>query len=248
MKPSSTTTTTTTATIRERVQRIKTMPAIPAVFLPLLKLLARDEVEVEEVVRLVSYDSAIAAQCLRVASSPLFAMSQPPKSIKGAVMSLGLRRVETIILTCCLGQAFPAKKWVLDPVVFWRFAGVRDGVPENRRETGRRRSGEGLHRRPDARHRVHGELHGFLQGIRPRDETRLRGGPSTPPSGTGHPGVHALRDRARPGGKMGTGRRHRRGDQSPSCHREQPKSAAPGGPSALERSSVPHAGHGLRIL
>ncbi len=109
-----------TATIRERVQRIKTMPAIPAVFLPLLKLLARDEVEVEEVVRLVSYDSAIAAQCLRVASSPLFAMSQPPKSIKGAVMSLGLRRVETIILTCCLGQAFPSKKWALDPIVFWK--------------------------------------------------------------------------------------------------------------------------------
>ncbi len=109
-----------TKTIRERVQRIKTMPAIPAVFLPLLKLLAREEVQVDEVVRLVSYDSAIAAQCLRVASSPLFGMAQPPKSIKGAVMSLGLRRVEAILLTCCLGQAFPAKKWALDPIVFWR--------------------------------------------------------------------------------------------------------------------------------
>jgi putative nucleotidyltransferase with HDIG domain len=36
------------------------------------------------------------------------------------VISLGLRRVETILLTCCLGQAFPTKKWVLDPAVFWR--------------------------------------------------------------------------------------------------------------------------------
>jgi putative nucleotidyltransferase with HDIG domain len=114
MKPS------LTATIRQRVQRITTMPAIPAVFLPLLKLLSREEVQVDEVVRLVSYDSTIAAQCLRVASSPLFGMAQPPKSIKGAVMSLGLRRVETILLTCCLGQAFPAKKWALDPIVFWR--------------------------------------------------------------------------------------------------------------------------------
>ncbi|MGO9403876.1 MAG: HDOD domain-containing protein [Terriglobales bacterium] len=109
-----------TATIRQRVQQIKTMPAIPAVFLPLLKLLSREEAQVDEVVRLVSYDSAIAAQCLRVASSPLFCMAQPPKSIKGAVMSLGLRRVETILLTCCLGQAFPARKWALDPIVFWR--------------------------------------------------------------------------------------------------------------------------------
>jgi putative nucleotidyltransferase with HDIG domain len=111
-----------TATIRERVQRIETMPAIPAVFLPLLKLLSgsAEDAKVDEVVRLVSYDNTIAAQCLRVAGSPLFGLAQPPKSIKGAVISLGLRRVETILLTCCLGQAFPAKKWVLDPAIFWR--------------------------------------------------------------------------------------------------------------------------------
>jgi putative nucleotidyltransferase with HDIG domain len=98
------------------------MPAIPAVFLPLLKLLgsSAEEAKVDEVVRLVSYDNTIAAQSLRVAGSPLFGLAQPPKSIKGAVISLGLRRVETILLTCCLGQAFPTKKWVLDPVVFWR--------------------------------------------------------------------------------------------------------------------------------
>jgi putative nucleotidyltransferase with HDIG domain len=110
------------ATIRERVQRVETMPAIPAVFLPLLKMLSSNtnEVRVDEVVRLVSYDNTIAAQCLRVASSPLFGLAQLPRSIKGAVVSLGLRRVETILLTCCLGQAFPAGKWVLDPAVFWR--------------------------------------------------------------------------------------------------------------------------------
>jgi putative nucleotidyltransferase with HDIG domain len=110
------------ATIRERVQRIEAMPAIPAVFLPLLKLLGNssEDVPVEEVVRLVSYDNSIAAQCMRVASSPLFGLASSPKSIKSAVISLGLRRVETILLTCCLGQAFPAKKWALDPTVFWR--------------------------------------------------------------------------------------------------------------------------------
>ena len=115
-------TTSFSETIRERVQSIETMPAIPAVFQPLLKLLSSsaEEAKVDEVVRLVSYDNSIAAQCLRVAGSPLFGLAQPPKSIKGAVISLGLRRVETILLTCCLGQAFPAKKWVLDPVVFWR--------------------------------------------------------------------------------------------------------------------------------
>src|ERR1700740_1018706 len=104
-----------TATIRERVQHIQTMPAIPAVFLPLLRMLSSssEEVKVDEVVRLVSYDNTIAAQCLRVDRSPLFCLSQLPKTIKSAVISLGLRRVETILLTCCLGQAFPAEKWAL---------------------------------------------------------------------------------------------------------------------------------------
>jgi len=114
-------TTSIQATIRARVQGIETMPAIPAVFLPLIKLLGNSEqVQVDEVVRLVSYDSTIAAQCLRMAGSPLFGMAQPPKSIKGAIISLGLRRVQTILLTCCLGQAFPSKHWALDPSVFWR--------------------------------------------------------------------------------------------------------------------------------
>jgi putative nucleotidyltransferase with HDIG domain len=115
-------TTATTATIHERVQTIETTPAIPAVFLPLLKMMNAppDEVKLEEVVKLVSYDNTIAAQCLRVASSPLFGLSRSPESIKGAVLTLGLRRVETILMTCCLGQSFPAKSWVLDPVIFWR--------------------------------------------------------------------------------------------------------------------------------
>jgi putative nucleotidyltransferase with HDIG domain len=115
-------TTSFTATIRERVQRIDNTPTIQAVFLPLINLLSSstEKVKVEEVVRLVSYDSTIAAQCLRVAGSPLFGMAQSPRSIKGAVISLGLRRVETILLTCCMGQAFATEKWVLDPAVFWR--------------------------------------------------------------------------------------------------------------------------------
>lgn len=110
------------ATIRERVARINTMPSIPTIFLPLLKLLnlPPEQVKLDDVVKLVSYDNSIAAQCLRVASSPLFGLAKAPASIKAAVISLGLRRVETILLTCSLGNSFPAKDWVLDPTIFWR--------------------------------------------------------------------------------------------------------------------------------
>ena len=115
-------TTTIENEIAERVRRIETTSAIPAIFLPLLEMLSAppDQVKLDKVVELVSYDNTIAAQCLRVASSPLFGMTKSPESIKGAVISLGLRRVETILLTCCLSQAFPSRNWIIDPGVFWR--------------------------------------------------------------------------------------------------------------------------------
>jgi putative nucleotidyltransferase with HDIG domain len=108
--------------IRDRVQSIETMPTIPNIFLPLLNLLnlPPESVNLDEVVKLVSYDNTIAAQCLRVASSPLFGLARSPDSIKAAVIGLGLRRVQTILLTCCLGDAFRTGNWPLDPTVFWR--------------------------------------------------------------------------------------------------------------------------------
>ncbi|MGA9392693.1 MAG: HDOD domain-containing protein [Candidatus Sulfotelmatobacter sp.] len=108
--------------IRDRVKNIETMPSISTIFLPLLDLLnsPQERVKLDEVVKLVSYDNSIAAQCLRVASSPLFGLAKSPESIKSAVISLGMSRVQAILLTCSLGNAFPTKNWPIDPNVFWR--------------------------------------------------------------------------------------------------------------------------------
>ncbi len=110
------------AQIRGRVSEIETLPTIPTIFLPLLKLLnlPLEQVKVDDVVKLVSYDNTIAAQCLRMASSPLFGLAKAPESIKSAVISLGLRRVQTILLTCSMGRGFPIKDWTIDPTVFWK--------------------------------------------------------------------------------------------------------------------------------
>src|SRR5271165_1582698 len=107
--------------IRDRVQRIESTPTIPNILLPLLKLLKSppESVDVEEIKKLVGYDSTISAQCLRMAGSPLFGLPKPPNSIGAAVLTLGTRRVETILLTCCMGKSFPVGRWPLDPAAFW---------------------------------------------------------------------------------------------------------------------------------
>jgi HD-like signal output (HDOD) protein len=107
--------------IRPRIKSLESMPTIPATIQPLLSMLRSpaEEVSVEKVVELVSYDSAIAAQCLRMANSPLFGRRNM-ETVRSAIMALGIKRIEAIVMGCCLNRIVPPDKWVLDPVIFWR--------------------------------------------------------------------------------------------------------------------------------
>lgn len=115
-------TTTLNSELRERVERIRSLPSSPAVLKPLLELLHQppDQIKIEQVVQLVSYEKTIAAQLLRIANSPLFARSRPAESIQAAILTLGIQRIEDILLGNCFSRMIPEEKWVVDPCVFWR--------------------------------------------------------------------------------------------------------------------------------
>ncbi len=107
---------------RQKISNVKAIPAMPMILMPLLELLQKpaDQVPIDEVVRLVSYDKTIAAQCIRIAGSPLFGLSRAPETIRSAVISMGMTRLKDVVLTFSLGQILPAEKFVIDPGVFWR--------------------------------------------------------------------------------------------------------------------------------
>jgi HD-like signal output (HDOD) protein len=108
--------------LKRRVERLRTLPSSPAVLKPLLELLRSpsSKIDLKKVVELVSYDKTIAAQCLRIANSPLYGRSRETESVQAAVLSLGIQRVEDILLTCCLHKFSSGAKWSTDPAVFWR--------------------------------------------------------------------------------------------------------------------------------
>jgi len=84
-----------------RIQALEAMPAVPAIVLPLTAMLhSPDQVDVEKVIDLVSYDGTIAAHCLRMANSPLFGRRNT-ETVRSAVFALGLKRIEAILLGCC---------------------------------------------------------------------------------------------------------------------------------------------------
>jgi HD-like signal output (HDOD) protein len=108
--------------LRKRIEKVRTLPSSPAVLKPLLELLRLEpeEINLKKVVELVSYDKTIAAQCLRIANSPLYGRARGTESIQAAIVTLGIQRVEDILLTCCLHKFSAGSNWATDPEVYWR--------------------------------------------------------------------------------------------------------------------------------
>jgi len=107
--------------IRPKIEALEAMPTIPVIIQPLVSMLRLppEQVDLEKVVEMVAYDSTLAAQCLRMANSPLFGRRNT-ETVRSAVLALGLKRVEAILLGCCLNRIVPADKWALDALTFWR--------------------------------------------------------------------------------------------------------------------------------
>jgi HD-like signal output (HDOD) protein len=108
--------------LKRRVELLHYLPSSPAVLQPLLELLRQpsSRINIKKVVQLVSYDKTIAAQCLRIANSPLYGRTRETESIHAAVVSLGIQRVEDILMTCCLQKFSSGGKSATDSLAFWR--------------------------------------------------------------------------------------------------------------------------------
>jgi putative nucleotidyltransferase with HDIG domain len=108
--------------LRSKIIRIDAMPSIPVILRPLLKCLDQptEQIDINRIVELVSYDESIAAQCIRMANSALFNRASPAESVKTAVMSLGMWRVRDLLFSNALSNVIPQDRWVIEPTVFWR--------------------------------------------------------------------------------------------------------------------------------
>ena len=105
-----------------RIARIHSIPTIPAAIRPLMSLLAvpRENADVTKIAETISYDKAISAQLLRMSNSALYSPSRPVESVRAAVLSLGLARVQEIVYACTFCQAVRFDNHSFDPAVFWR--------------------------------------------------------------------------------------------------------------------------------
>jgi diguanylate cyclase (GGDEF)-like protein len=75
------------------------LPSAPGVALRVVQLNQRDDVDVAELVELLSQDPALVAKLLRTANSGMFGLPREVSSVRQAVMVLGLRTVNLLALS-----------------------------------------------------------------------------------------------------------------------------------------------------
>ena len=75
------------------------LPSAPGVALRVVQLNQRDDVDVAELVEVLSQDPALVAKLLRTANSGMFGLPRAVSSVRQAVMVLGLRPVNLLALS-----------------------------------------------------------------------------------------------------------------------------------------------------
>ena len=154
-------------TIQQRIKQLDTIPTVPAVIQPLMQLLQKpaEDIRLDQLKNLVSYDKAIAAQCLRMANSPLFGR-RSVETVGDAVVALGTKRIQSIVISCSLNRLVDPKKSAFDPEIFWRHSlGCALVTRKMAQAIGYPDPGEGVPGRPIARHRDSGELNRLRRRI-----------------------------------------------------------------------------------
>ena len=146
--------------LQRKVSELGSLPVMPAILQSLGTCLSASpaDLDIARIVELISYDKSLAAQCLRVANSAMFARQAGVESIRQALLALGMQRVRDIVYSCSLPKLFAGAQQGMAQATFWRHAlgtalvtsiwGTADGSQYRK----------AVSRRTAARHRDTGEL------------------------------------------------------------------------------------------
>lgn len=108
----------------DELKRADSLPSPPGVALEIIRLNRQDEVEIDELVAVLSRDPAITAKVLRTANSSAFGRPGRVAEIHQAVMILGLRSVNLLALSFSLVSQASGKSPGFDYRRYWTLSAV----------------------------------------------------------------------------------------------------------------------------
>ena len=108
--------------LHKGIREMKTLPALSAVLAPLMECLGHSaaDIDLDRVIKLISYDEGIAAQCIRLTNSAMFGRRYEVETVHDAVVALGLWRVSDVVFSYAAPNMFVSFPKAVNPNVFWR--------------------------------------------------------------------------------------------------------------------------------
>jgi putative nucleotidyltransferase with HDIG domain len=104
----------------EILKSIKNIPAFPAAALKVMSLIDDPDFSIAEVVDVIKYDQAIAANILRICNSAYFGLSYKVETVRDAVMRLGQQNVIQAVEAAGVSKFYKkAKGYGLDANKLW---------------------------------------------------------------------------------------------------------------------------------
>lgn len=85
--------------LRALVGSIKDLPTLPRTYVELRNAMAREDVDIHEITRIVAADTVIAAKVLQVVNSAFFRLARPISKIEQAVMYLGFGAIRNLAMS-----------------------------------------------------------------------------------------------------------------------------------------------------
>jgi len=103
------------------IQKVSIFPSMPQAGLKLRALLAKEDVSIEEIEKILRHDPGLAANVLRLANSAYFGMPTKVSTLKHAVMLLGVKRFAQIAVTASMNKAMNSavEGYGLSPGELW---------------------------------------------------------------------------------------------------------------------------------
>jgi len=92
--------------IREILGRIGSLPALPTLYMNLLEVLNRPNVQVDEIARIISQDIGMSTKVLQLVNSTMFGISRHVTTLQTAVTLLGVNFISSLVLTAEVFRAY----------------------------------------------------------------------------------------------------------------------------------------------
>jgi len=94
---------------RQIIDLVRQLPTIPQSLLELQQLLVQNDATVEQVERVISSDSALTANVLRLANSAAFGLSRKVADVAHAITLIGFKVLRNLAHTAAFSKAMPAE-------------------------------------------------------------------------------------------------------------------------------------------